>query len=164
MKRANQLQPLSRQHHLGLSLSNKAKKCPNDPEQIHQHWQALTQYIEQDMASHFALEDDLLVSALLPYQSKNKDVQQVLDTLETQHQQLQQLIAQGQNIQGQNIAPPNQQPNQQQVIKLATALYEHIRFEERQLFPLAESLLSTQQLEEIYNASEDKVKRLAEHR
>ena len=171
MKRVNQLQPLSRQHHLGLSLSTKAKKCTNDSEQIKQHWQALIRYIEHDMASHFDLEDDLLVSALLPHQSQNAEVQQVLATLEAQHQQLHQLITQGQRVEQSNQQPDpqlkqqsNQQPNQQQVIKLATALYEHIRFEERQLFPLAQSLLTTQQLEAIYNASDDNVKKTDEHR
>ena len=167
MKRVNQLQPLSRQHHLGLSLANKAKKCTNDPEQIKHHWQALIRYIEHDMASHFDLEDDLLVNALLPYQSQNAEVQQVLATLEAQRQQLHQLITQGQNLEQVNQQPNqqlNQQPNQQQVIKLATALYEHIRFEERQLFPLAQSLLTTQQLEAIYNASDDNVKKTDEHR
>ena len=159
MKRAKQLQPLSRQHHLGLSLSTKAKKCSNDLEQINQHWKALSHYIKQDMASHFKLEDDLIVSALLPYQSHNMAVKNTLQTLATQHQQLHQLIIQGEKLQQQN-----QQPSQQQVIELATALYEHIRFEERQFFPLAQSLLSSQQLEEIYNASDDKVKRVDEHR
>ena len=34
MKRAAQLQPLSRQHHLGLNISRHAKECSDNPEDI----------------------------------------------------------------------------------------------------------------------------------
>ncbi len=37
MKRANQLQPLSRQHHLGLNLSRHAKECADESEEIAKH-------------------------------------------------------------------------------------------------------------------------------
>ena len=37
MKRANQLQPLSRQHHLGLNLSRHAKECTNETDEISEH-------------------------------------------------------------------------------------------------------------------------------
>ena len=45
MKRANQLQPLSRQHHLGLNLSRHAKECADESEEIAKHWHNLTSYI-----------------------------------------------------------------------------------------------------------------------
>jgi hypothetical protein len=32
MKRANQLQPLSRQHHLGLHIGRHAKECADNPQ------------------------------------------------------------------------------------------------------------------------------------
>ena len=91
MKRANQLQPLSRQHHLGLNLSRHAKESLDEPEEIAKHWDNLTSYIN-DMAYHFQIEDNLIANALEPYRTTKSDVASVLETLDGQHKQLHQLI------------------------------------------------------------------------
>jgi len=66
-------------------------------------------------------------------------------------------IANPANSQSQNISVT-------QVQKLATLLYDHIRFEERELFPIAERYLTTAELDAIYTASPDSVKRPDESR
>lgn len=43
-------------------------------------------------------------------------------------------------------------------------LYDHIRFEERELFPLVQQILSEQELQAIYDASSKNVKREEENR
>lgn len=158
MKRAHQLQPLSREHHLGLNLSHHAKSCSDDPDDILRHWQALKNYLTT-MKAHFDLEDHVLAKLLLPYQNDVPEVKTALDTLGQQHQQIDDLMETMQSSQ-----KKGEQIQADQVRKLAELLYDHIRFEERELFPLAEQQLSEDQLNTIYDASGDNVKRLTEGR
>jgi len=151
MKRTNQLQPLSREHHLGLVLSRRAKVCANNVEDIAKHWTALTDYINQNMTNHFKVEDDLILAKLEGYRASHPQVAQVIDKIAEQHQKLYQLIG----LPSLSAA---------QVQELANALYDHIRFEERELFPLAQHVLSEQELDAIYDASSKNVKREKENR
>ena len=155
MKRAKQLQPLSREHHLGLHLGRHGRECANEPAQIQEHWSALTNYINKDMTHHFGIEDNLLVNALLPYKDQQPKVANVLNELAAQHQELDQLT---------QLQAGQDTPTIEQVHKLANALYNHVRFEERELFPIAEQYLSKEELDEIYAASADNVKKIEESR
>ena len=152
MKRTKQLQPLSRQHHFGLNISCHAKECCDNPEDIVKHWQILSSYLD-DMAEHFRIEDNLIVNALLPYQSTQTEVASALDTLEKQHNRLHELTA---NVDDKITVT--------QVRELATLLYDHIRFEERELFPIVGKYLSEDELDMIYKASPDNIKHLDEQR
>lgn len=151
MKRADQLQPLSREHHLGLVLSRHAKECSNDVQEIAEHWTKLTDYINQNMTHHFKVEDDLLLAKLQPYQQNHPQLAEVIGKIAEQHQKLYQLV-------------DSPSLSAVRVQQLATALYDHIRFEERELFPLAQQVLSEQELDAIYAASAENVKRQDENR
>lgn len=157
MKRANQLQPLSRQHHLGLHVGRHAKECADNPQQIAEHWQALSSYMS-DMRTHFSIEDNLIVTALLPHQSTQPEVASVLDTLEEQHKLLNEMTAEIQAAQDNNAVTVNQ------VKQLGNLLYDHVRFEERELFPVVEKYLTEDELDAIYAASPDDIKHLDEQR
>ena len=156
MKRANQLQPLSRQHHLGLNLSRHAKECTDEPIEIAEHWHNLTSYID-DMQYHFQIEDNLIANALEPYRAIQPDVASVLETLAGQHKQLNQLI----NTVGK---PGSKDVTVTQVKELGTLLYDHIRFEERELYPTVEKYLTEAELDAVYKASPDSIKRPDENR
>ena len=159
MKRAAQLQPLSRQHHLGLNLSRHAKECADEPNAIAEHWLNITSYINE-MQQHFQIEDNLIAHALQPYSSSKPEVAAVINTLDAQHKSLHALMAEVQDL-------PHSQSNHVtvgQVKELATLLYDHIRFEERELFPIVERYLTTEELEAIYDASPDGIKRSDENR
>ena len=159
MKRANQLQPLSRQHHLGLNLSRHAKECSDEPEEIAKHWDNLTSYIS-DMQHHFQIEDNIITHALEPYRASHSDVASVLDTLDGQHKQLHKLmdeVEQSQKTAAKNITAA-------QVQELGTLLYDHIRFEERELYPTVEKYLTEAELDAVYAASPDSIKRADENR
>ena len=159
MKRAAQLQPLSRQHHLGLNLSRHAKECADEPNAIAEHWLNITSYINE-MQQHFQIEDNLIAHALQPYSSSKPEVAAVINTLDAQHKSLHALMAEVQDL-------PHSQSNHVtigQVKELATLLYDHIRFEERELFPIVERYLTTEELEAIYDASPDSIKRSDENR
>lgn len=151
MKRAAQLQPLSREHHQGLVISRHAKECANDVEEIAKHWTALTDYINKNMTNHFKVEDDLMLAKLEPYRHSHPQVAEVIDQIADQHNKLYQLIE-------------SQSLSAAQVQELGSVLYDHIRFEERELFPLVQQILSEQELQAIYDASSKNVKREEESR
>ena len=159
MKRANQLQPLSRQHHLGLNLSRHAKECADESEEIAKHWHSLTSYIN-DTQYHFQIEDNLIAHALEPYRTTHPDVASVLDTLDGQHKQLHQLMDEVEASQ----KPDNKDITVAQVKALGTLLYDHIRFEERALYPAVEKYLTEAELDAVYKASPDSIKRGDESR
>lgn len=159
MKRANQLQPLSRQHHLGLNIARHAKECPDDHTAITKHWSALTAYLS-DMHEHFHIEDTLIANALLPYKETQSEVASVLETLEKQHKSLYEFMA---KIKTSTESKDNE-VTVVEVKQLGTLLYDHIRFEERELFPIVERYLTKEELDAIYAASPDSIKRLNEER
>ena len=159
MKRAKQLQPLSRQHHLGLHVGRHGKECADNPEQIAEHWQALSSYMG-DMQDHFRLEDDLIVEGLQPYRKEEPEVAAVLDKLEGQHKELRELTA---DIAA-TLKTASSLPSVEQVRALAGLLYDHVRFEERELFPVTEKYLTESELDAIYKASPDDIKHLDELR
>ena len=156
MKRFNQLQPLSRQHHLGLNLSRHAKECANEPNEIKKHWDKLTAYMSS-MSTHFQVEDNLIAKTLQPYRNSVPEVAKALDILDKQHFLLNELVNKTQSSQHKNISSKH-------VRNFGTLLYDHIRFEERELFPLVETYLTQNELDAIYEASSDSIKRLDEQR
>lgn len=158
MKRTTQLQPLSRQHHLGLNIARHAKDCLNDTQDITKHAQALSAYLH-DMQPHFDIEDELLASALLPHKASHAEVAAALETLEQQHTLLYHL-----SVALEDAQTADNTLTVVQVQKLATLLYAHIRFEERELLPIAEKYLTEDELNAIYAASPDSSKRLDEGR
>ncbi|WP_201575355.1 hemerythrin domain-containing protein [Psychrobacter sp. H8-1] len=165
MKRANQLQPLSRQHHLGLNIARHAKECPDDHAAITKHWSALTAYLS-DMHEHFQIEDTLIANALLPYKETQSEVASVLETLEKQHKSLYEFMAKV-KISTESKDSKNSKANEVTVVEvkeLGTLLYDHIRFEERELFPIVERYLTEEELDAIYAASPDSIKRMDEER
>lgn len=80
MQRACQLQPLSRQHHLGFNISRHAKLCADEPKEIIHHWQLLGSYTSE-MQSHFRAVDALIINALQKYRQSHTDVASVLEKL-----------------------------------------------------------------------------------
>ena len=154
MKRANQLQPLSRQHHLGLNLSRHAKECTDEPAEIAKHWHYLMTYIK-DMQAHFNIEDTLIAHVLEPYRASHTEVASVLETLDAQHKQLYKLMDETEHSQ----KFINREITAAQVQALGTLLYDLIRFEERELYPAVEKHLTEAELNAIYEASSDSIKR-----
>lgn len=159
MKRANQLQPLSRQHHLGLNLSRHAKECPEEPAEIAKHWHYLMAYIK-NMQAYFKIEDTLITHALEPYRTSHTEVASVLETLDVQHKQLYKLMDETEHSQ----KSINKEVTAAQVQALGTLLYDLIRFEERELYPAVEKHLTEAELNAIYEASPDIIKRTDELR
>lgn len=159
MKRAHQLQPLSRQHHLGLNIARHAKECADNPAAITEHWGALSKYLN-DMREHFHIEDTLIANALRPYKETQPEVASVLETLDKQHQSLYECVAKTNT----STASKDDKVTVTDVQHLGSLLYDHIRFEERELFPIVERYLTAEELDAIYAASPDSIKRMDEGR
>lgn len=125
MKRSAALTPLSREHHHALSLAIQAGKAArtSDPAQWQQAAAKISQQAEQTLQAHFAEEE----RSLLPALAQAGHGQLVERTLE-QHVHLRHLL------QHAELASPA-------ILQaFADAMTAHVRFEERELFVLAESL------------------------
>ena len=144
MKRHPYLQPLSRQHHLGLVIAAKAKSCMDNPDDIDRHWTALKDYLTTQIPTHFDIEKTKIADAIF---AKSDNTTQVLaDTMLAEHEYIESLLT-------------INNPTSDDVKKLANALYDHIRFEEREVFVVAQEVLSDTELLAIYEASDESVKR-----
>ncbi|WP_199052082.1 hemerythrin domain-containing protein [Aquitalea sp. ASV15] len=125
MKRSAALSPLSREHHHALSLAIQAGKAARttDPAQWQQAAARISQQAEQSLQAHFAEEERTLLPAL----ALAGHGQLVERTLE-QHAYLRRLL------QHAELASPA-------ILQaFADAMTAHVRFEERELFAVAESL------------------------
>lgn len=142
MKRHPYLQPLSREHHLGLVLANHARHC-QDPNEIRTHWQAITAYLDQQMQQHFAIEDGLIVQFVTD--SGDSDAMALIAQMQEEHRDMDKLRH-------------TTDPSLTDLHALADALTAHIRYEEQQVYPVIERILDDVQLLAIYHASHPDVK------
>lgn len=140
MYRIEQLRPLSRQHQLGLSLSRKAMQCPADSSaaDVDDQWQVLVAYVNDETVAHFAIEEEYLITPLMTEHGENPKVVELSNRLLAEHEQLR------------TLSQPSQPTSIDDLHALGQALYEHIRFEEREVFPLMQELLTTEQLDKAY--------------
>lgn len=147
MHRIEQLRPLSRQHQLGLNLGLKASQVTDElsEQELSQQWQNLVAYIHDELTDHFGVEEDYLVTPLVKDHSDNEQVKTLSNSLLQQHQELNRLAK-----------TPN--PMLADLRALGRLLYDHIRFEEREVFPIAQQLLTAEQLKTIYDHSSPDVK------
>lgn len=134
VKRTEQLQPLSRQHHNGLLfclLLQKGikRKAPLDQMQEFIQW-----FWFKDLEHHFELEE----VHLMPLQKQYEVLNEPLERMLKEHYNLKDII----NENSVNITYEGVQ-------QLRDKLEQHIRFEERELFPLIEETISEGQRQTI---------------
>lgn len=115
MKRAEPLKILSREHHQALVLSMRLSKALGQPEGWQSLWQQ-TRTESEDLLAHFALEEE----RLLPLMTEN---QPLVEQLLEEHRMMRQLLS---------------RPDRAAAEAFAAQLKEHVRFEERELFPWLE--------------------------
>ena len=130
IKRSEELQPLSRQHHNGLLfclLLQKGIKKQADLEVMREFIQS---FRYKDLHHHFSLEENYLTPLSRQYAS----LQNGLERMVNEHYELKNII----NANSLNIS-------YESIDELRINLDAHIRFEERELFPLIEQTISEQQ-------------------
>lgn len=134
IKRTEQLQPLSRQHHNGLLfclLLQKGIKKNADPQVMGEFVQ---HFWHKDLQHHFQLEEQYLILLKNGYHQLEEPLEQMV----REHYELKALI---------NEISLN--PTHQSIDELRKRLDDHVRFEERKLFPLIEETISSTELQKI---------------
>ena len=125
MKRSAALTPLSRDHHHALSLAMQAGKAArqDDPLVWQQVAAKLAQHYQDSLQAHFAQEEQHLLPALT-----EAGQQAAVDRTLADHTHLHALLQHPQLATAAILQA------------FADAMTAHVRFEERELFVLAESL------------------------
>jgi len=128
IKRSRQLTPWSKDHHEGLSLTWKIRQGLKNGTEKKRIIDYVKWFWVNHLEEHFREEEELLESYLHGHAmigrmfNEHKDIRALVDTdLE----------------------------NAEELEKFAALLHDHIRFEERELFGLAESLIPAEGLDQI---------------
>ena len=135
MKRHEQLQPLSRQHHNGLLAALLLKKGIAKSAAANLMAAFIVDFWKNDLNEHFESEEEVLIPALINTSLDKNLTEQLLK----EHALIRSYI---------DLLKDN--PDDLSTIKAFQELLEkHIRFEEKVYFPAAEKLLSEEQLQKI---------------
>lgn len=126
MKRSATLQPLSREHHAALSLAQTCKRAALSGEstQIEQACQRAILAFSAELEPHFQIEEQSLLPLL-----KSPETQALVQRTLADHEQLRALL------------DGLQQADVIALDDFGKCLTAHVRFEERELFAVLESLL-----------------------
>lgn len=137
MKRASQFRQLSVDHHQCLVLARRAKRLPSDstlPQRV-ALWEQIKERFQTDLEPHFQIEETYIAAPL-----KKMSENAIAERLYSEHQQLRELM---------NSSPDDPADH---LIRFGELLENHIRFEERTLFVVAQDLLGEAALDEIEKA------------
>ena len=138
IKRSKQLTPLSHDHHDGLLFAWKIRQGIKNGTDInlitkYAHW-----FWQNHLEEHFREEEQILAPHL---PSDNEMVKQMFD----EHREIKSIFDGG------DIA------NENLLLALAQTIDDHIRFEERQLFPFAEKTIPEEELDLVHKQLTDQV-------
>lgn len=145
MKRDPRLRDLSDEHHQALVLARHASRAASQPDRLEQErvWQSLTLEFHRDIEPHFVVEETHLLPAL-----DRAGFSDLAERTRVEHAALRRVLAH----QELDLAA--------KLTLFGTLLREHVRFEERELFNVAQESLGTDELEAIAQAQQDKQRRL----
>ena len=135
MKRSEALKVLSHQHHQGLFAALQLKRAST--ETACEARSAFLDFYERHGAHHFSIEEELLLPAYARHTACDRpEVVRVL----TEHVELRR--------RGQDLRT-SADPDPSALRELGERLERHIRFEERELFPLIEAALPDDELAQL---------------
>lgn len=137
MKRPPHLLDLSRDHHHALVLAKRAATAAaNGTEgEVVAALEATVRAFEADLAPHFEIEE----RHLLPPLDAAGEIELVRRTL-ADHERLRSLLSSAEDPRS-------------RLREFARRMRQHVRFEEQQLFPVAEARLNLAQLQAVESAS-----------
>ncbi len=143
MKRHKALIPLSKEHHEGLLLAVRLQQGPKALQQLWSHdpfWQAdyVVKFFEEYLDEHFDAEEQFV----FPLFSQHiKDHQDVVQKLKIEHDEMRSYF--------EFFKQPDEKKLECNLTGFGKLLEEHIRCEERELFPLVEQHLPESILETL---------------
>ncbi len=137
MKRFPELRDLSDDHHHGLVLARKAKQVAagGDDRATAEMWTEVELQFETELAPHFQIEERLIVPGL-----DDAGETTLTKRLCDEHRALRECVR------------PESGRSFSDLRRFGELLENHIRFEERELFEMAQQSLSPQQLGAIAEA------------
>ena len=131
MKRSAQLSSLSREHHVALEVALRLRKATGADAGAARD--RFLQFFEDEAREHFRAEEELLLPAFARHAAPDDpDIVRVL----TEHVELRRRAA---DLAG-GVADPDE------LNALGTLLHDHVRHEERTLFPRVEAALDGDEL------------------
>ncbi len=133
IKRSKQLTPLSKDHHDGLLFAWKIKQGLKNGADIKLIAKYVQWFWKNHLQEHFREEEQILAPHL---PEDNELLKQMID----EHHGIESMVHIHENIADEIL-----------LLNLAQAIDEHIRFEERQLFPYAEKAIPEKELNLIYD-------------
>ena len=143
MKRNPALKALSIDHHHGLVLARKARMAATagDPQNTEQQkiWAELRAHAHHTLMHHFDIEESYIAAKLKILNDPHAN--QLADRLYREHETLRGLLA------------PDSAQTATNLKQLGELLTQHIRFEERELFEIAQMKLDENALLAIAAAS-----------
>lgn len=136
MKRIQELRKLSEDHHHGLVLARHAMLA-NDESSHREVWQEVLRKFQRELEPHFIIEEKYLAP---PFESLGETA--LLKRFNGDHKKLRAIIH-------------DQKNRSLSTLKYFGELLEaHIRFEEQELFEVAQSRLSSEDLQSVEKACE----------
>lgn len=134
IKRSKQLAPLSREHHDGLLFAWKIKQGIANNATVEQMRKFALWYWRQHIKPHFFQEEKIL----LPYLPADNPMKH---RLKEEHDHIRELVI---------GLDEGTDADKRHLIILSDLINQHIRFEERELFPFMEQLLTPEQLDNVF--------------
>ena len=135
IKRSEQLAPLSRDHHEGLLLSWKIKQGLKNGADLQTIQEFIKWFWQNHLEEHFREEEETLAPCL---SKENELIRRMFE----EHQTIKKFVN------------SDEAPNAISLTQFADLLNDHIRFEERVLFPFIEKTVSVEELQSIYEQLE----------
>ena len=141
MKRVPQLRDLSEDHHHGLVLARKAKMAasgqegPSGPKM----WAEVEAVFKSELEPHFEIEESFIGEAL-----RAAGESQLAQRLVDEHEALRRFLM------------PGHQRTLDDLRRFGELLEQHIRFEERELFQVAQDKLTGDELGAVAKACRDR--------
>lgn len=131
MQRSDELAPLSREHHVALAMALRLRRATDaDAAAVRE---AFLEFFEAESRAHFRAEEELLLPAFARHApADDPDVVRVL----VEHVEIRRRAADA--AAGERSAA--------ELHALGELLHDHVRHEERALFPRVEAALSTDEL------------------
>jgi len=131
IKRSKELAPLSREHHEGLLFVWKIRRGCHLKIENKRIYQFISWFWDADLKAHFFKEEEILAHVCPP-----------------DSELLQQMLAEHKNIRRQ-VEELSESSDYAAFEILASSVNDHIRFEERQLFPAIENAATKAQLLQV---------------
>jgi hemerythrin-like domain-containing protein len=143
MKRTAEVRGLSEDHHHGLVEARRLRRAVSgegvDPTETSG---AFLDFWQNDTSTHFRKEEEVLLPVLARHGGNLLGQEQVVEML-AQHAEIRGLVMElSDEVEGRGARPETLQT-------IGERLEEHIRLEERKVFPMLEESLSREALEEI---------------